>query len=193
MYGRYKIDTIADSLALDREADVKPALNINAADTYWNDYLDVLISGVQDEAEKYCRRAFITSTWDVYFDRFQALIQIIKAPTTSITYIQYQDTDDTTQTLDTSNYTTGFVSEDHAARIKILNAPSIFTDGFEAVNIRFVCGWADANSVPSLLKTAMIVRINDMYKNRQSIYTGTQVNIIPDWYEVMISPYKIDW
>lgn len=193
MYGRYKIATPAANSVLNLMTDVKPALNINAADTYWDDYLTALIAGVEDEAEKYTRRAFLTSAWDVYFDSFARLFQIIKAPVTEITHIKYQDPENATQTLDPSNYSSDFVSEDHAARVKVLNAPSIYTDGLSAVNIRFSAGWSSAANVPALLKSAMIVRINTLYKTRQTVFTGTQVNELPLWYEKMLSPYKIDW
>lgn len=193
MYGRYKLKTAAASGVLVLATDVKPAMNINAADTYWDTYLAALIAGVEDEAERYCRRAFISSTWNVYFDAFAQHYDIIKAPMTAVNSIKYQDPDNAEQTLDPSNYSSDVLSQDLAGRIKILNAPSIYADGFNAVNIEFVAGWTNAAAVPDLLKTAMIVRINTLYKTRQSIFTGTQVNELPLWYERMLSPYKIDW
>lgn len=193
MYGRYKIATPAGSTVLSLADDVKPALNINAADTYWDTLLTGLIAGVQDEAERYTRRAFIDSAWDVYFPRFESIINIIKAPITAITSVKYQDPANTTQTLAAANYSTDFVSEDHAGRVRILNGPSVYSDGLNPVVIRFQVGWATASVVPDLLKIAMIVRINTLYKTRQTVFTGTQVNELPLWYEKMLSPHKIDW
>lgn len=190
---RFKVSTAASTNALSLSTDVKPSLNINSSDTYWDTYLTNLIKGVEYEAESYMGRALITSTWDAYFDNWAMEFQIPKAPVTSITSVKYQDTDNSTQTLSTSNWTYDINSPNHAARIKILSAPSLYLDGYGAVVIRFVSGYADASSVPSLIKDAMLARIGTLYRVRQTVFVGTQVNELPLWYEKMLNPYKIEW
>lgn len=193
MRARYKVATAATGNVLDVDNDIKPYIGINASDTYWDTRLATASKQAEYEAETYMRRILLTSTWDAYFDGFCREFKLERTPVTAVSYIKYQDPDNSTQTLSTSNYSTDIVSYDEGMRIKILNAPSIYTDGYNAVNIRFVAGYSDSTAVPQGIKEALLARVGTLYRINQTVFVGTQVNELPLWFEKMLNPYKIDW
>jgi len=153
-----------------------------------------LIEAARQQAERSMGRTIVSTIFDLYFDQFSGFMGIKKGGITEITSIKYQDSDDSEQTLATSNYET---SRDFApdslnfTRIKILTGPTVLVDGYDNVIIRLVAGWANKEAVPEIIKTAIKTRVGTFYETRQEIYTGTQVNEIPNWFDSMLNDYKI--
>jgi len=134
-----------------------------------DDYVTSLIEACRKWCEAFQNRAYITQTWDLYLDEFPGkdYIEIPLPPLQSVTYLKYKDTDGTLQTWGTSNYVVDINRE--PGRIALaygISWPLIY-DEMQAVQIQFIAGYGDAaTSVPEAVKTAIKLKITELYENR---------------------------
>lgn len=137
-----------------------------------DDLLNEHITSSRLEIEKLTRRKLITQTWDYYLDEFPSknFIKIPFGNLQSITYLKYIDSDGTITTM-TAN--TDYLVETNGigvGRIVLpysVSWPSFTKYPSNPINIRFVCGWDDADAVPKQLKSAMKLICSDLYENRE--------------------------
>ena len=143
-------------------------------------YISGLITAARVYAEHYTRRAFITQTWDMKIDQFHYFdtreLIIPKAPLQSVTYIQYVDTAQNTQTLGASSYVVD--SAQKPARIYPAFAqywPATLPLQ-NSVTVRFVAGYGAtqtdlniAGSVPGTIIQGMLLLISHWYENREPV------------------------
>ena len=128
-----------------------------------------LITAARQHCEAYLNRALITQTWDYYLDAFPAASEIIirKSPLQSVTYLKYKDADGTLQTWANTNYIVDILSE--PGRIALANSISwpVTYDEIQAVQIRFICGYGDAQSdVPKSIRQAILLKLADLFEHR---------------------------
>jgi uncharacterized phiE125 gp8 family phage protein len=110
-----------------------------------------------DGAEGYLCRALLTQTWDYSFGCFPygGDIPIPLPPLVSITSVTYHDAGGISQVLNSSAYVvTGIGGNGSISPIVSMGWPA--TAG--QVTIRFVAGYADADSVPLPIKKAIILK-----------------------------------
>jgi uncharacterized phiE125 gp8 family phage protein len=118
-----------------------------------------------------------------------------KAPVTSVTSVTYLDTSGVSQTWSSSLYLTDLPTGPHAARARITPAyaqyyPSTY-DVPNAVTVRFVAGYTNADAVPMAIKAAMLFLIGHWYMNRSAVAIGSN-NIptaIPMTVEALLWPF----
>ena len=154
--------------------DVKTYLNIKSTVTTHDALLLDFISSVQDYIENKYDLALSAETWELYLDDFPdetdddpGTIEIWKWPISSITSVKYTDSDGNTQEVDSSNYDSDISSR--VARIYPVSSyswPDV-KDTVNAVQIRFVTGFASPQTVPGDLLLAMKLIIGDWYDNRE--------------------------
>lgn len=138
-----------------------------------------LIVAARESAEHATGRAFLPQTWELALDEFEDEILLNKSPLISITSITYVDEDGATQTLTTDDYQLDSHSE--PARITPAYDTCWPTTRAQknAVLIRFQAGYADADSVPSQVKSWMLLRIGMLYENRESVQAGVPLIELP--------------
>lgn len=168
--------TIADNTTTtytDNIADSSLGAGAPSTNTTADPLLSRLVTGARTAAERITRRALVTQTWDLFLDAFPAWeIGIPKPPLQSVTSITYVDTDGVTQTLAADQY-----------QVDIKSEPARIVPAFgvvwpvtrwqpNAVTVRFVCGYGVAASVPAGIKNWMLVRIKQMYDNRDATVPG---------------------
>lgn len=134
---------------------------------------DSLITGHIKAARKWCenfqRRTYVTQTWDLFLDCFPDTdhIDIPLPPLQSVSYVKYKDGSGTLQTLSSEYYIVDTNKE--PGRIALAYGqswPSTYGE-IQDVQIRFVCGYGDAAAdVPDEIKSAMYLKISDLYENR---------------------------
>jgi uncharacterized phiE125 gp8 family phage protein len=133
---------------------------------------DDLIYSYIRAARIYCEqlleRSLVTQTWDLYLDSFpeEKIIEIPRPPLQSVTWLKYKDGAGALQTLDADTYIVDVVSE--PGRIVLANAqswPDVY-DEIQAVQVRFVCGYGLAAAVPENIKSAIKLKLTDLYANR---------------------------
>ena len=155
----------SDILELD---DVKTYLRIKSSVTTHDALLTGFITAVQDDVEKKYDLSLSTATWELRMDDFpDKEIEIWKWPVASVTSVKYTDSDGNTQTVDSSNY-----AVDTSSRVARIYPNSSYTwpdvkDTVNAVQVRFVTGFASPESVPEDLRLAMKLIIGDWYDNRE--------------------------
>ena len=143
-------------------------------------YIDNLIKDARETAERITRRALITQTWELYLDAFPAWeIRVPKPTLQSITSIVYTDTDGILQTLAGSMYLVDNKSEPGRITPAFGEVWPVTRAQINAVIVRFVAGYGDADAVPAGIKHWMQVRMRQLFDNRSATIVGTSVDDIP--------------
>lgn len=120
---------------------------------------DAMLSDFEKDAvdyiERYTSRYLLTTTVDLKLDYFPCVIELRRPPVQSVTSITYLDTNGDSQTLTSSKYTVDTDREPGLIKPAYGETwPATYTE-LQAVTVRFVCGYADADSVPQGIKTAI--------------------------------------
>ncbi len=155
-----------------------------------------LIRTARIEAEEFINRAIISQTYDWVLDGwwYGSTIELPKPPTSAVSSIKYLDSDGVEQTWDSANYVVDMPSGDvpAPARVQLADGVSFpaLDDRLAVVTIRFVAGWATPGEVPEGIRTALRMKVADLYEGRLSTTTGTiNVNNQQTW-KSLLSPYR---
>lgn len=167
----------------------------DAATSAEDDFLDSLIAVARVHTEgPLLNRKLITQTWDIYFDAFPGVneIQLPFGSLQSVTSIKYTDVDDVENTFSSDNYYVDTVSIMGRVVLKSgISWPSTTLRPMNPVVIRIVCGYGDAGSdVPIPIRQAMLIKIADMYENREESLVGTIYKILPAA-DNLVAPYRL--
>lgn len=144
----------------------------------------IFIKSARAAAEQELGRWLITQTIDAYFDRFpcgnyadplKADYAIRLPPLTSVTEIVYLDGNGASQTLATDQYDVDASSGPRFSRIEPSygNAWPSARLQLKSVRVRFIAGYGAAAAVPGCVKNWMLLRIKELYDNRDTIVIGT--------------------
>ena len=165
-------------------------LFLRVDDTTEDDFITSLITAARGLVEGHTWMPLISQTWAMQFDKDELNLlvwNINKAPLISVSSITYYDSDNNIQTLAASSYEVDIYGS--PARFRIKTMPSVY-DRMNALQLNFVCGYANAAAVPQPIKQALYMIIGHLYENRQDVITGTQVNEIPMASEYLLQPYR---
>lgn len=165
-------------------------LFLRVDDTTEDDLITSLITAARGLVEGHTWMPLISQTWAMQFDKDELNLlvwNINKAPLISVSSITYYDSDNNIQTLAASSYEVDIYGS--PARFRIKTMPSVY-DRMNALQLNFVCGYANAAAVPQPIKQALYMIIGHLYENRQDVITGTQVNEIPMASEYLLQPYR---
>ena len=165
-------------------------LFLRVDDTTEDDLITSLITAARGLVEGHTWMPLISQIWAMQFDKDELNLlvwNINKAPLISVSSITYYDSDNNIQTLAASSYEVDIYGS--PARFRIKTMPSVY-DRMNALQLNFVCGYANAAAVPQPIKQALYMIIGHLYENRQDVITGTQVNEIPMASEYLLQPYR---
>lgn len=115
------------------------------------------------------RRALVLQAWDYYLPAFpdDVRIELPFPPLSSVTFVKYFDLSNTQQTVDSATYdVNGRAFVGYAQAKSATPWPTNTFDRPDAVQIRFVCGYASAASVPAAIRHALLLRVAQLYANR---------------------------
>ena len=158
-----------------------------------DDLLNRLITAARTQAEQETGRKFITQTMTMYLDRWpdERFIKV-PYPTLQSAVVTYRlsDDDDYDETLTTADV--DIVSE--PGRIVLQPNESwpsgtLYTDN--PIKITFVCGYGLAVAVPENIKSAILLKISDLYENRGEVVIGVSVGRITDAVDSLLRQYQI--
>ena len=138
---------------------------VDLADNEDDSFLAELEKMAVERVESDTRRQLVNATWKMYLPCFSEVMQIRKAPVSSITQIRYVDTDGTWQTLATSVYETFLQREPAEIRLAYNQVWPITRQKEQAIEITFVAGYGTADDVPELAKHAVKMIVQDSYNN----------------------------
>ena len=180
----YLLATIADNTTTtytDNTADSSLGAQVPSANTTGDPLLNMLIAAARQHAETVLKRYLITQTIDLYLDCFEEF-EIKLPPIQSVSAITYVDTNGDTQTLAADQYLVDAVST--PARITPaygVTWPSVRYQN-NAVKIRFIAGYGTASAVPQCIKNWMLMRIKQLYDQRDMVNVGNSVTEFPHSY-----------
>jgi uncharacterized phiE125 gp8 family phage protein len=149
-------------------------------DTYPDDDLVTRqIKAARRWCENYQNRAYVTQTWTLYLDRFPRgnYIEVPLPPLQSIASLSYKDENGDLQTvsfldpsgtalLSTDDYDIDIASEPGRLVLKDGAAWPGTSRNTQSVQINFVAGYGAAADVPEDIKTAIYLKLSDIYENR---------------------------
>lgn len=181
-------------------ADAKLFMRVD--DTYQDDVITLLIVAAREYAERYTGRAFVTQTRELTLPCFKPVISIPNPPLQSIESVKYIDTAGVLQTVSASEYQVD--AYDEPGRVASAYGyywPATRLGDFNAVRIRYVCGYAEigsptgddpADGVPELVKQWLRVRVAQHYEHREAVVAGTIVAPLPaDFVDGMLNPLRV--
>ena len=158
-----------------------------------DDLLNRLIIAARAQAEQETGRRFITQTLTYYLKQWpnESYIKIPYPPLQSAT-ITYRLTgdDDYDNTLTTADV--DIVSEPGRIILQPNESwPSgtLYTDN--PIKITFACGYGLAVAVPDNIKSAILLKISDLYEHRGELVVGLQVNRIIGAVDSLLMQYRI--
>jgi len=159
-----------------------------------DDLITDLIQAAREVAEDYLNRKLITQTVQETFDCFPmeaqqapyAALRLTWAPLISVSAVEYQATAGTYTTLSSSSYTVA----DYQVPAVIMPAYNVTwpttIEYPDAVRVTYTAGYADADSVPSAIKSAMLLMIGHWYENRQD-----SIRRMPTQAEWLLHRYRV--
>jgi uncharacterized phiE125 gp8 family phage protein len=159
-----------------------------------DDLLNRLITVARIQAEQETGRAFITQTKTMYLDTWPGgkAIRIPYPPLQSatVTY-RLEDDDDYDNTLSTVDV--DIVSEPGRIVLQPNESwPSGTLYSEKPIKIEFDCGYGDeAADVPEGIKSAILLRIEDLYEHRGEIVLGVSVGRIAGAIDSILASYRI--
>jgi uncharacterized phiE125 gp8 family phage protein len=179
-------------------ADLKAFLRLNT--TSEDALLAGFISSARDLFEQQTDRQLMPATWTLYLDAFPRVIRCPKAPLNAVSSVQYYDSSDTLTTWSTANYSVDTARE--PGRI----VPSVWYPdwrvfpSFPALSYRispkiivqFTAGYADANSVPPMIKQAIMLMASHWF-NQRSETTTDKLDTLPIGWKNVVAMYKLNW
>lgn len=173
--------TIADNTTTtytDNIADASLGAEAPSTNSTGDPLLNILIAAARQNAEIRLKRYLITQTIDLYMDCFPYW-EMALTPLQSVSAITYVDNDGVTQTITASDYLVDAVSA--PARItpaygKVWPTPR---NQNNAVKIRFIAGYGAAPAVPQNIKNWMLMRIKQLYDQRDMVNVGNIVTEFP--------------
>jgi len=159
-----------------------------------DDWLTRGIATCRIQAEQETGRRFITQTLTYYLKRWPDERYIkVPYPTLQSAVVTYRlsDDDDYDETLSTVD--TDIVSE--PGRIVLQPNESwpsgtLYTD--KPIKIVFICGYGDvASDVPENIKSAILLKLADLYENRGEVVLGVSVGRIEGAVNSLLQQYRI--
>jgi len=164
-----------------------------AAYTTEDDWLTRNIAAARIQAEQETGRRFITQTLTLYLNCWPNRKTFIRLPypplqSATVTYRLEGDSDydNTLSTVDTD-----IVSEPGRLILQPDESwPSgtLYTD--KPIKIVFVCGYGLAVAVPDGIKSAILLKLEDLYNNRGEVVLGAAINRIPDAVDSLLRNYQ---
>jgi len=188
-YGKLVLKTGPATTAISL-AEAKAFLRVDSDYDDDDSYITSLIGVATNVVEQFTRRRLITQTYNIYYDEFPPYMDLQVGNVASVTHVKYYDTDNTLQTLDTSEYDVDIrVKPGRIYQAEDGNFPNTY-ERANSVEVEFVVGSA-ASDVEDAIKQAMYIVIGRYYENRQDVVMGTQVNELPLMVEHLLTPYRL--
>ena len=155
-----------------------------------DDLLSALIAQASDYVERATNQPLLQQTWTAFTDRFTDEMAL-KANMQSVSFIKYIDADGTLQTLSPDTYevdTQSLVGGIYKAYGKWWPAARRQK---HAVQIEFICGYADATQVPDSIAQLVKLLVGHWYMNREAVIVGTSADELPIAVQHLISVNKV--
>jgi uncharacterized phiE125 gp8 family phage protein len=158
---------------------------------------DTLITGLLtaavqhlDGKDGWLGRCLLPQQWALDIDHgWPCEIELPLLPVTAVDAVKYVDMDGSEQTLPTDYYDVhldrGLVSWAYGVCLPAARCQR------NAVSVEFSAGYADADSVPGPIKSAILLMVGNLYANREAVNVGNIVTDIPFGVDALLAPYRV--
>ena len=182
-----------DTLSVNPLFTTTEAKDFLKVDTTADDTLiDSLIKAATQSCQIFTNRYFLTTTVTQYSDKWDGIYTLYKSPVFGITHIKYFDSNDTEQTLASSNYILDNVSQPARIGIAVNGTLPDLADRINAVHVEYKVGYGvTSDLVPEGIKQAVLITIGNWYENRQTVITGRTATELPLSSQYLLEQYKI--
>ena len=189
MYRSLKVNTAAvNPLFTTAQAKEFLKVDVTADDTI----IDNLIAAATESCQIYTNQYFIDTVVTQYSDNWAEFYTLYKGPVSAITHVKYYDSDDSQQTLASSNYILDGTSKPARIGISVTGSLPNLADRINAVEVKYTVGYGNASTdVPEGIKQAVLLTIGNWYENRQSVITGRTATELPLSSQYLLDQYKI--
>ena len=127
-----------------------------------------------------------------YSDNWAEFYTLYKSPVSAITHVKYYDSDDSQQTLASSNYILDGTSKPARIGISVTGSLPNLADRINAVEVKYTVGYGNASTdVPDGIKQAVLLTLGNWYENRQTVITGRTATELPLSSQYLLDQYKI--
>ena len=152
-------------------AEVKAHLKVEADVTAEDELIQSLIQAAESAWVQDSGRVLLASTWDQKFDEWGDCWHLCldRYPVSSITAVTYTQSDGTTGTLSAANYYLSTAGRRPCVILKYSQLwPTAVLENGPSINVRYVAGAATAADVPKDIVAALMVKIGEMFADRDS-------------------------
>ena len=154
--------------------------------------IDNLVFAATESCQIYTNQYFLKVTLEQYSDNWDGIYTLYKSPVISITHIKYYDSNDTEQTLASSNYILDNVSKPARIGLAVDATLPDLADRINAVHVKYTVGYGTASTdVPDGIKQAVLLTLGNWYENRQTVITGRTATELPLSSQYLLDQYKI--
>lgn len=169
MHAQMDLELTSAPAALLALADAKAHLRVEHTDedTLLTTLIEVATAHIEGRTG-YLRRALVTQTWKLRLPEFPACdtIELPFPPLQSVSSVQYYDTNNTLQTMSSSDYTVnGRTLIGYVKALPTVSWPATY-ERDDAAIITYVAGYGAASAVPAPIKHAAYLILSDLYANR---------------------------
>lgn len=138
------------------------------------------LAAAQAHVEMILDRKLIQQTWRCFLDWFPAgdEIRIPFGKLVSVTHLKYTDSAGTQTTFAASNY--HVVTNRDPGRIVLAYQatwPTVTLRSVDAIEIEFVCGWANQAAVPDDIRNAILLMAGHLAQNREAVLIPERAGI----------------
>lgn len=153
-----------------------------------------LIKGAREYVENHIRRALINRTLDVRFGQFSGVMEMPKAPLSSVLSIKYVDVDGNEQTLDSGVYRTDSARDPGIVELGVDQSwPDLYNTS-SPITIQIIAGYGEtSDDVPAPIKQAMLLLIGHWFENRESTVGVGNIQTIPMGVDSLLAPYRVQY
>lgn len=175
-------------------ADAKLHLRIETAYTADDTYITALLTAAREYVEAITNRKLITQTWKAYLADWPDgdAIQLPFGKLQSVTSVVYIDSDGTSNTFSTDDYTVESDTEPGRVVLNYMESwPSATLRPSNPIQIQYICGYGlSGSTVPAPILQAIKLMISDMYEQREPFIVGrsyTPTRAV----DALLSPYRL--
>lgn len=156
-----------------------------------NALITSLIKAATETAQGFTHRQFVSATYELRFDIFPQVINLLRPPLISVTSVKYLDDAGATQTVDTAVYEVDKFSTVGRIRPKASQSWPSTGDFMGAVIIEYIAGYGVAAAVPKDILSAILLMIGHLYEHREDVLVGVAGNQIPRGANNLLFPHRI--
>jgi len=159
--------------------------------TFHDDRIRSAMTTATEVMQGHAWRQFLQATYTLHLRSFLCgrgrKLYLPRPPLTSVTSVKYYDEDDADQTVDATNYYVHTFGSPGMIEFKDTYQLPTIESREDAVRIEFVCGVADASSLPSSVKEGLIFLIRFLYEHPDFDPGCSSMCDYPKTYQNMVS------